>query len=155
MTTSIKFFWFGWLLVFVAAIKSLSYTLVENNAAAPDTSLYGLSTGFWKRAIFFASSYLCLSSKRCFIALRDSAFLTSSLIEWFTASWSFGFVLFPENWHLTSNSDKTSCGDPAKDGSPTVFVNSIKAHRQGDATEGHDSWSPTSAETGSSNVFAN
>jgi uncharacterized Zn-binding protein involved in type VI secretion len=51
--------------------------------------------------------------------------------------------------------DKTSCGDPAKDGSPTVFVNSIKAHRQGDATEGHDSWSPTSAETGSSNVFAN
>lgn len=51
--------------------------------------------------------------------------------------------------------DKTSCGDPATAGSPSVFVNGIAVHRKGDATGGHGSWVPNSAQTGSANVFAN
>jgi|TARA_R110002167_G_scaffold92576_1_gene248644 uncharacterized Zn-binding protein involved in type VI secretion len=51
--------------------------------------------------------------------------------------------------------DKTSCGDPATAGSPTVFVNGIAVHRKGDGTGGHGSWVPNSAATGSDNVFAN
>jgi len=51
--------------------------------------------------------------------------------------------------------DKTSCGDPATAGSPTVFVNGIAVHRKDDATGGHGSWVPNKAATGSDNVFAN
>ena len=50
--------------------------------------------------------------------------------------------------------DKTSCGDPATEGSLTVKVNGLAIHRVGDATGGHGSWVPNAASTGSSNVFA-
>jgi len=51
--------------------------------------------------------------------------------------------------------DKTGCGDPAIAGSPDVYVNGIKVHREKDATGGHGSWVPNSAQTGSDDVFAN
>ena len=50
--------------------------------------------------------------------------------------------------------DKTSCGDPATEGSSTVKVNGLKIHRVGDATGGHGSWVANAAATGSSNVNA-
>tara|TARA_B100002019_G_scaffold293218_1_gene319424 strand:- start:2928 stop:3230 length:303 start_codon:yes stop_codon:yes gene_type:complete len=51
--------------------------------------------------------------------------------------------------------DKTSCGDEALVGSPNVFINGKAVHRKGDATKGHDKFLPSSAETGSENVFVN
>ena len=51
--------------------------------------------------------------------------------------------------------DSTGCGDPATGGSSTVKVNGIGVHRKGDATGGHGSWVPNSAQTGSTDVFAN
>ena len=50
--------------------------------------------------------------------------------------------------------DTTSCGDPASAGSATVFVNSLKVHRKGDATGGHGSWVPNASASGSPNVKA-
>lgn len=50
--------------------------------------------------------------------------------------------------------DTTYCGDPASTGSPTVFANGIPVHRQADATDGHASWVPNSAATGSTDVLA-
>ena len=47
------------------------------------------------------------------------------------------------------------CGDIAKDGSSNVFINNIGVHRVNDATTGHGTWTPSYAETGSPNVFAN
>lgn len=49
--------------------------------------------------------------------------------------------------------DITACGDPAKSGSPRVFVNGKAAHRIGDATAGHDNFLPNFGATGSHNVF--
>ena len=51
--------------------------------------------------------------------------------------------------------DKTACGDPAKDGSGNIFINGKKVHRHTDPTNGHGSWVPNSAASGSTNVFAN
>jgi len=49
--------------------------------------------------------------------------------------------------------DKTACGDIAKEGSPTVFVNKKAVHSLGDATEGHDGWLGSFAATGSHDTF--
>lgn len=50
--------------------------------------------------------------------------------------------------------DKTYCGDPAKAGSGSVFVNGIPVHRLDDATGGHGSWVPNKASSGSPDVIA-
>jgi len=50
--------------------------------------------------------------------------------------------------------DKTTCGDPATEGSETVKVNGLAIHRVDDATGGHGSWVANKADTGSSNVNA-
>lgn len=50
--------------------------------------------------------------------------------------------------------DKTACGDPAKTGSSTVFVNGIGVHRLLDGTAGHGSWVPNASASGSNDVFA-
>lgn len=51
--------------------------------------------------------------------------------------------------------DTCACGDPARAGSPNVFVNFKKIHRKGDATGGHGPWHPNRAQTASGNVIAN
>jgi uncharacterized Zn-binding protein involved in type VI secretion len=55
---------------------------------------------------------------------------------------------------MRANADFTSCGDPAIGGSGTVFVNTKKVHRIGDATGGHGSWVPNASAEGSPDVFA-
>jgi uncharacterized Zn-binding protein involved in type VI secretion len=50
--------------------------------------------------------------------------------------------------------DKTYCGDPAVEGSQTVFVNGIGVHRRYDGTGGHGSWVPNYALTGSPTLIA-
>lgn len=50
--------------------------------------------------------------------------------------------------------DTTVCGDPAKAGSATVFVNGIAVHRKGDATGGHGCFVPNKSESGSLDVIA-
>lgn len=62
--------------------------------------------------------------------------------------------VFANNEKVVRINDKTSCGDPAAAGSGTVFANNIKVHRKGDATKGHGSWVPNSAQTGSTDVYA-
>lgn len=62
--------------------------------------------------------------------------------------------VFANNENVVRIGDKTSCGDPADAGSGTVYANNIKVHRKGDATAGHGSWVPNSANSGSTDVFA-
>ena len=62
--------------------------------------------------------------------------------------------VFTNDEQTTRITDTTSCGDPATAGSATVFVNSLKVHRKGDATGGHGSWVPNQSNSGSADVFA-
>lgn len=63
-------------------------------------------------------------------------------------------TVFINNKRVVRKGDKTYCGDPAEGASGTVYIDGIPVHRQGDATAGHASWVPNSAETGSDTVFA-
>ena len=63
--------------------------------------------------------------------------------------------VFINNESAVRIGDKLVCGDIAKDGSSNVFINNIGVHRVNDATTGHGTWTPSYAETGSPNVFAN
>ena len=63
--------------------------------------------------------------------------------------------VFINNESAVRIGDKLVCGDVAKDGSSNVFINNIGVHRVNDATTGHGTWTPSYAETGSPNVFAN
>ena len=49
--------------------------------------------------------------------------------------------------------DVTECGDPAINGSSTVFINDLGVHRKDDPTGGHASWIPNASASGSSDVF--
>lgn len=62
--------------------------------------------------------------------------------------------VFTNNEATVRVGDTTICGDPASEGSPTVFVNGIPVHRKADATKGHGSWIPNAAASGSPDVFA-
>lgn len=50
--------------------------------------------------------------------------------------------------------DTTVCGDPAKAGSATVFVNGQPVHRKDDATGGHGCFVPNKSSSGSPDVIA-
>lgn len=63
--------------------------------------------------------------------------------------------VFTNNENQVRIGDTTDCGDPASQGSPTVFANNIAVHRKDDATAGHGSWVPNAAATGSDNVWVN
>ena len=49
--------------------------------------------------------------------------------------------------------DVTECGDPAINGSSTVFIIDLGVHRKDDPTGGHASWIPNASASGSSDVF--
>lgn len=63
-------------------------------------------------------------------------------------------TVYINNERVVRKGDTTYCGDPAVGASGTVFCDGIPVHRKGDATDGHGSWVPNSAETGSDTVFA-
>lgn len=62
--------------------------------------------------------------------------------------------VFVNSAKCTRVTDTTSCGDPATAGSNTVFANSLKVHRKGDATGGHGSWVPNESSEGSPDTIA-
>ena len=63
--------------------------------------------------------------------------------------------VFVEGYAIVRVGDTTACGDPAIGSSPNVYANGILVHRLADATAGHGSWVPNSAQTSSTTVIAN